>query len=262
MTRKCINLEEERGPKSGLRAYMKTDRIAEVEFYGVVGQSFDDDFVTVPSFLRGLKLLGELDKLVILMNSPGGNAFDGFQIANRLDKLREEGTIKSIETHAEGLVGSAATLVFLKGDRRVMRNGSRFMIHKPSSFGIGNADDMRGIAERLDSTEEQAIDLYESVSALTRKEIAEAMAAVTFYSPKEAEAAGFATEVIEPFAIAACMSSNLRDTIKNIPDDLKVEDWGYNDPEPPKLGEQWDELAERFGFKTSAEMVEEASAGS
>ncbi|MDH3445753.1 MAG: Clp protease ClpP [Deltaproteobacteria bacterium] len=211
--------------KNGFQARFAGDGVVEMEFYGVIGPSLEDDYIYAPQVLRELKGMGKVDKLVLLMNSPGGDVYDGFQIANRLDKLREDGQIGSIETHAEGLVASAATLPFLKGDRRVMRNGSRMMIHKPWMFGMGNAEDMRAAATRLDQTEQEALDLYESISALTREEIAAAMAVETFYTPKEAEAVGFATEVAEPFALAACMSRSLRLRFKHLPDDLQVLDW-------------------------------------
>lgn len=219
--------------KDGFKVTMQADSVVDMEFYGVIGGApffADDDFVNAPAVLKSLKEMGKVETLRMFFNSPGGDAYGGFQIANRLDKLREDGQIETIEAHAEGMVASAATLPFLKADKRVMRNGSRFMIHRPHSFGFGNEDDFMEMAKRLQQTTAEALDLYEAVSALTRDEINNAMIAETFYTPKEAEAAGFATETVELFAVAACISPKLRGTFKHLPSDMKVVEPGYIDP--------------------------------
>jgi hypothetical protein len=97
------------------------------------------------------------------------------------------------------------------------------MVHKPWTIGAGTADDMRSIASRMDQTEEEALDLYEAATALPRQELRAAMAAETYYTPKEATAVGFATEAIEPFAIAACMSPEFREKYHSkLPSDVAV----------------------------------------
>ncbi len=184
----------------------------------------EEAYVNVPEVLRSLKEMGEVDRLSIMINSPGGDANGGFQLANRLDKLREDGRIGSIETHAEAIVASAATLVFLKGDERLMRNGSRLMIHNPWGMTIGDENAHAAAIESLQQTKQQALDLYDSVSTLHRDEISEAMDAETYYTSEDAVAAGFATQAISPTAVAACMSDEFRQRYHpNLPRDLVVE---------------------------------------
>ena len=223
--------------KNGFRVRMESQSLVEMEFYGVIGgMSFfeDDDYVNVTQVLKTLNDMGEVETLRMFYNSPGGDAYDGFQIANRLDFLREQGKIGKIEAHAEGLVASAATLPFVKSDVRIMRNGSRFMIHLPISFGMGNEHEMRSQADRLHQTTEEAIDLYETVANLDRAEIQKAMEVETWYSPKDAAGIGFATEVAEPFAIAACMSEKIRLNLLHLPDDLEVIDPSERVINPPE----------------------------
>lgn len=201
---------------------------ADIEFYGVIGEDIflpDDDFVNVPRVLRALRDMGSVNRLTINMNSPGGDAFGAIQIANRLDKLKAEGKVKAITTHAEGIVASAATLVFLRGDTRIMRQGSRFMIHNPWSFGAGTAKDFREYAEQLEQTQNDVIDIYEEISTLTRTEIEMAMEAETYYTGPEAAAIGFATETVAPFAVAACVSRGFRDRyLRKMPTDVKIQE--------------------------------------
>ena len=159
-------------------------------------------------------------------NSPGGYAYDGFQISNRIQQLREEGRVGRIEAHAEGLVGSAATLPFLAGDVRSMRNGSRFMVHEPWAGVQGNPSALRAAAAKLDQTKEEMLDLYEARSHMSREDITTAVEAETYYTPKEAMEAGFATEVVPVMAIAACMSESLLSRFEHFPTDVLVEDPG------------------------------------
>lgn len=211
--------------KNGFRVRMQSAKTVEMEVYGVIGGGAffpEDDFVNVAEMLRAFRDMGEVETLSLFFNSPGGDVYDGFQLANRLDKLVEDGQVGTLETNAEGIVASAATLPFLKGTHRRMRNGSRFMIHKPWTVGMGTADDFRAAAQRMDQTESEALDLYESISSLPREELAEAMSVETYYTPSDAKAAGFATEVVEPLAIAACMSAKLREKFSHLPSDLEV----------------------------------------
>lgn len=199
--------------------------VLEMDLYGVidsVGGMPDDDFIIAREVNQALKDAGKVDKLRVFVNSAGGDVYDGFAIANQMRRLREEGRIKSIEMNADGLVASAATLFFLEGDDRIMRNGSRFMIHKPWSFGMGNADDFRANAARMDQTEEEALDLYEKRSSMSRVELRAKMDAETFYTAKEALNAGFATQTEEQFAQAACMSDLMRQRFKHLPDGFEV----------------------------------------
>ena len=216
--------------QNGFACKLQAGDVVDMEFRGIIGgysQLEDDDYVDAREVMASLKEMGKISTLRMFYNSFGGDAYDGFQIANRLRKLRDDGLIGSIEAHAEGMVASAATLPYLVADVRVMRSGSRFMIHRPWTISSGTADDLRARADQLDQTEQEAIDFYAAVSSLHRKEIAEAMGrnagGGTYYTPKEAKNYGFATEVIEPPAIAANISQKARELFHPaLPDDVAI----------------------------------------
>ena len=185
-----------------------------LSLYGLIGENLDIDSSLVVDAISSL----ELDRLDIYMNSPGGDPFSGFAIANRLNKLQKDGQIKEIHTHGEAIVGSAATLPFLQGKTRTMLNGSRFFIHKGSAgMHISGTletlpseeefiETYRNFRKDLETTNEEAKALYVAKSNLTADEVEQAMAVTTTYGPSEAVAAGFATHADKSYAVAACVS--------------------------------------------------------
>jgi ATP-dependent Clp protease protease subunit len=84
--------------------------------------------------------------VTVLVNSPGGSADAGFAM---YDLLRW--TSVPIRTVANGLVASAAVLVFLaapKGSRLSLPN-SRFMLHQPSTIARGQVTDIDIAARQI-----------------------------------------------------------------------------------------------------------------
>lgn len=84
--------------------------------------------------------------VTVLINSPGGSADAGFAM---YDLLRW--TDVPVRTVANGLVASAAVLVFLaapKGSRLCLPN-SRFMLHQPSTVARGQVTDIDIAARQI-----------------------------------------------------------------------------------------------------------------
>ena len=84
--------------------------------------------------------------VTVLVNSPGGSADAGFAM---YDLLRW--TPVPVRTVANGLVASAAVLVFLaapKGSRLSLPN-SRFMLHQPSTVARGQVTDIDIAARQI-----------------------------------------------------------------------------------------------------------------
>jgi len=78
------------------------------------------------------------------------------------------------------------------------------MIHNPSSYAFGEADDFEKAAESLRKTKENLIDIYEARTGLTREEIATMMDEETWLTAREALEKGFCTSVDESLQMVAC----------------------------------------------------------
>ena len=137
--------------------------------------------------------------IVLHVNSVGGEVSAGVTIYNRLRALQNK---KSVII--EGLAASIASIISMAGDEIHMALGSEMMIHNPSSYAFGEADDFEKAAESLRKTKENLIDIYEARTGLTREEIATMMDDETWLTAREALEKGFCTSVDESLQMVAC----------------------------------------------------------
>ena len=155
--------------------------------YGVVGWETDAKEVAV-----AIDGMDPTDPIIVHINSRGGDVFEGFSIYEKI--LAHEGDTTA---KIEGLAGSIASLIMCACDTVECYASSRVMIHKARSGRGGTADDMREEADLLDSINETMLDAYKKRSGMTKKQVEDAMAAETWYTAKEAKAAGFVDKITE-----------------------------------------------------------------
>jgi ATP-dependent Clp endopeptidase proteolytic subunit ClpP len=130
------------------------------------------------------------ETLTVRINSPGGNVFDGIAILNALRQYPGK-----VITQVDGLAASAASFIFQAGTERVVMNNSEVMIHNASGLTIGDAKDMREMADMLDRATANIASIYAERSGTSVDQWIEAMGAETWYSADEAVAAGLADSV-------------------------------------------------------------------
>jgi len=174
----------------------------EIGAYGVSAKSF-------------LAELGELDAntpLNLRLNSPGGSVFDAVAIYNAL--MRHEGMVT---VTIDGIAASAASYIAMAGDTVVMPENAFLMIHDPSGMVMGNAGDMRSMAEALDKIAGSLVRGYAAKSGRPDEGIAALMAAETWLDAADALELGLADKVIEPVRIAASFDIT---RFRNAPSDL------------------------------------------
>lgn len=126
------------------------------------------------------------------INSPGGSVF----AARAIEQALREHPARVV-AHIDGYAASAASIVMLGADERVISPGGMVMIHKGWTVAIGNADDLKATADILDKVDETIVESYARVSGQTTKRIASWMAAETWFTAKEALDAGFVTSIAE-----------------------------------------------------------------
>jgi ATP-dependent Clp protease, protease subunit len=163
-------------------------KTTEITIYGVIGTSWWRDSFSASDIDNALNEAGTND-VIINLNSPGGDAFDGIAIYNRL--RRHEGTVT---VHIDGWACSAASLFPLAADKVIMGLGSMMMIHEASNIIWGTKTDMRKEADVLEELEEGLVDIYMTKAKVSREEIREKVDAETWFSAKKAVEIGFADE--------------------------------------------------------------------
>ena len=167
---------------------------AEVSIYDEIGAYG----VSAKSFLDELGALPDDGPLTLRLNSPGGSVFDAVAIYNALK--RHAGPVS---VWIDGIAASAASYIAMAGDEVVMPENAFLMIHDPSGFAMGTADDMRAMAEALDKIKGSLVAGYVAKSGGAEDDIAALMAKETWLDAAEAVELGFADRLAEPVRIAA-----------------------------------------------------------
>lgn len=145
--------------------------------------------VTANEFVRDLKAL-DVDTIELRLNTPGGLVFDGITIYNALRDHRA-----TVNATVDGLAASIGSIIAMAGDTVTMNRGTHLMIHDPSGGVIGNAKDMREMADVLDKVATTMSGIYAERAGGTPESWREAMLAETWYTADEAVESGLADSV-------------------------------------------------------------------
>ena len=179
-------------------------KTAEMLIYDQIGETWWGEGVSAKSFRKDLKALGELDRLDVRINSPGGNVFDGQAIYNALNALPYE-----VHVHIDGLAASMASVIAMAGSTITMHSGALMMIHNPQAIAMGDANEMRKRADLMDKIKGQLVNAYVDKTALDASEVSALMDSETWMEAEEAIAKGFADEITEEQpAVAALWSTD------------------------------------------------------
>lgn len=172
---------------------------AEIIMYGDVMENEPVDWwtgeptgelsITSQRFLAELEGIRNASHINIRLNSGGGDVFTGVAIHNILKEL--PGT-KSV--HIDGLAASAASVIACAGDEVVVHPGSMFMIHKGylGLCGWYTPDEISQIQSQGDAVVRSMTNIYVAKTGRGEDEIAEQVAAETWFTGQEIIDAGFA----------------------------------------------------------------------
>lgn len=149
--------------------------------------------VSLQNVMEQVKSLGNVDEYLVIINSGGGEVFEGYAIYNYLLSLN-----KPITTRGVGIVASIATVIFLAGKNRQLYNNTQFLIHNPWSMTEGDATEFIKKAEELKVIENNLIDFYSQQTGIDNSIIQSLMNEDKFISSDAALELKFATEILSP----------------------------------------------------------------
>lgn len=169
--------------------------VPEVSIYGDIG-AFG---VNASTFINQIKTLQ--GPIKVRINSGGGDVFEGLAIYNYLASRG------NVETIVDGLAASAASLPFLAGNKRTMPKSAYLMIHNPWSGAVGDADEMRKMADTLDRVGAGLANVYARVTGMAIDAVKALMDAETWMAGEDALAGGWATNVIDVGPVKASVKA-------------------------------------------------------
>ena len=128
--------------------------------------------------------------ILIKLNSPGGDVFEGIEIYNYLKNHDQ-----SVTVEITGVAASAASIIAMGADKIIMNTGTTLMIHEASSFAFGNKTDIHKVLNALETIDASLVSIYAERTGIETDEIKDLLNAETWFTAEEAVNKGFADEV-------------------------------------------------------------------
>lgn len=171
-----------------IRAASDSDN--EIGIYEHIGDDGWGDGVTSKRIAAALRSIGNRD-VVVNINSPGGNMFEGLAIYNLLREHPGRVTVRILS-----LAASAASVIAMAGDDIQIARAGFLMIHNAWVCHCGNQHDFREIADYLEPFDRSMADVYQARTGGDLDEIREMMDAETWIGGSEAVDQGFADSLL------------------------------------------------------------------
>lgn len=201
-------------------------RSADVTIYGDI-TSWEWSESDVSSYTLSHEIEGlDVDNINIYINSYGGEVAEGLAIYNALRRHKAK-----IRTVCDGFACSAASVVFMAGDERVMNASSLLLIHNAWAYASGDAKDLRKEANDLETITSASVAAYMKHVNITEEALKKMLDDETWIKPADALEMGFATSILADAAKGVNQSAR-----KIVFSALtKVSAEPPKEPEPPKL---------------------------
>ena len=183
---------------------------ATITMYDNIGSDGWSEGVTAKRISAALRSIGDRDVKVVI-NSPGGDFFEGIAIYNILREHPHKVTVQVV-----GLAASAAAIVAMAGDEVQIAKTAYLMIHNAWVFAIGNRHDLREAASVLDIFDNTMAGLYSDVSGMSKKEVITLLDNETFMTGEEAIEMGFATSLLDSDKIAVDKTDDTNATVRKV----------------------------------------------
>lgn len=210
-----------------------------------------------PNYIENqLRNIGNVDKIVHHISSPGGSVYGGYK---GFQKLRAAG--KPIKTIIEGEAQSMATFMAMAGDEILIMDPSRFMIHNPHQEAFGDASALEENARELRRIEDEMAEVYAKRTGKPIATIKEMMKKETKMTAREAVEFGFCDSIIDnridkkvyETLKAAAMGTEQKDEVKSLIEKIEQKIEGLFKKEQPKAEPKAVDLALKDGKMLNVE---------
>lgn len=171
-------------PQTYIDTINKEKREATMRLYGAIGEKVDGDF-----FAQELASLDERCDLIHLrINSPGGEVTQGLSIVGAMLAMDTP-----IHVHVDGVAASMAAVIAVCGDKLYMYDYAKLMIHDPYYAGL---DELTPKQEKQLSKTKATLQMILSRRGKDEAEVDRLMSEETWFSAKEAKAAGLCDVIV------------------------------------------------------------------
>ena len=213
-------------------AFQKVDENnTELFIYGEIRKKdiwdmfFGDDDTRTGAF-EFKDALAEIDtpNLTVRINSMGGSVSEGLAIYNLLNDFKG-----NVTTIVDGFACSAASVIFMAGDKRIVPESGLLMIHNAWGYAEGDSNAMKKYAEDLEKITQPSVNIYCSKTGLEESRVKEMMDEETWITSQEALELGFATTIEKNDANQSLENHYLHKMVMKLKELEKVQNVSVND---------------------------------
>jgi ATP-dependent protease ClpP protease subunit len=198
--------------------------MSELALYGEIGAP---DGVNVNEVVKWLQASRSGGPVTLRINSVGGDLLSGLALYNFIKGLPDTTAI------IDGAAASIASVVMLGAARVLMPENAWIMVHPPSAKMDGEGADHRDLADKLDRSQAQLVDIYAQETGQSREVVESWMASgERWFNAREALAAGLIDEIIP--AVPILNSINLS-RFAHVPDAARKQLTQAQQNEPMKV---------------------------
>lgn len=151
---------------------------------------FTGDGVTAKRIAAALRSIGDKD-VVVNINSPGGDFFEGVAIYNLLRNHPAKVTVQIL-----GMAASAASIIAMAGDEILIAKSGFLMIHNAWVVAIGNRHDLDEASATLKLFDDDMAGIYADRSGNDKAQAAKLMDAESWLNADDAIKNGLADGVL------------------------------------------------------------------
>ena len=168
-----------------------------ISVFDVIGQDYwTGEGVTAKRIAAALRSIGERD-VVVNVNSPGGDMFEGLAIYNLLREHKGSVTVKVL-----GVAASAASIIAMAGDEVQIARAGFLMIHNAWICACGNRHDFRDFAAYLEPFDASMADIYAARTGQDLATVQKMMDGETWIGGTAAIEQGFADALLASDEVA------------------------------------------------------------
>lgn len=185
------NGDKPSGPWFEFKNLAEGDTTAQIDIYDEIDWFWG---VTAVDFRNQLKALPDtVDTIDLHINSPGGDVYEAIAIMNTL-RQHDARVVTTVDGYAASSAGFIA--VGASDELRVAEN-AEIMAHLPWAIMIGDASDMRKMAEDLERIGKNIASIFQARAGGKLDDWVDILTAETWWSAEEAVDAGIADKVLK-----------------------------------------------------------------
>lgn len=168
-----------------------------ISILDVIGEDYwTGGGVTSKRVAAALRAIGDQD-VVVDINSPGGDFFEGVAIYNALRAHPRKVTVRVI-----GLAASAASVIAMAGDEIQIGKAGFLMIHNSWVMAIGNRHDLAEAARTMEPFDDAMATVYSDRAGVKKAKATEWMDGETWFNGEQAVKEGLADAFLPADAVA------------------------------------------------------------